>query len=646
MRHYRSGLTVAGVAVLLLAACGGGGGGSGSSSSGGANQPPTANAGAAQTVTSGTTVTLNGSGTDTDGSISSYAWSQTVGGAVTLSGTTVAQPTFTAPTVASATTLTFSLVVTDNRGTASSASTVNVTVNPPGAGTVNVTGRVRYARPLFSTTSPFGLNYAAPELQPSRGVMVRALNAATQAELASGFTNATGDYTLAVPANVNIQISVVARLGREPTAPLPPRWDVRVQDGVNGTPYSHVSATFNSSAGTPRNIDIPLGIDAAGQATGTRASGPFAALDTIYEAMQLILEVEPQADFPALIVDWGTQNSGTFFDGGTPQRIALLSNLASDTDEFDAHVVAHEFGHYIENNFSRADNIGGPHGVGDKLDIRVAFGEGFGYAFAAMVLDDPNARDSFVNNGTLRSGGFNIEDNPPAANDPTGCWCSESSVWSVLYDLYDGGSESGDAVALGFGPLWDVLTDEQRITPAFTSIFSFITALRAEQAGVAAAIDSLVSVQNIVTSGMTAFGTTENNQPSGVASAATFPLYTTATIGGPSVVLRTANDAGTINKLGNHRYVRFDVASPRNVTITLTTSNPSANADPDFMLWRAGALVRLGIDGPPGPETETNINLSAGTYVLDLYDCANGCNPTEPEDGAGSGDYDLTLTIN
>ena len=33
-------------------------------------------------------------------------------------------------------------------------------------------------------------------------------------------------------------------------------------------------------------------------------------------------------------------------------------------------MIAHEFGHYIEYNFSRADNIGGPHGVGDKLDIR------------------------------------------------------------------------------------------------------------------------------------------------------------------------------------------------------------------------------------------------------------------------------------
>src|SRR5690349_18875589 len=125
MRQIKQGLTLAGIAALLLTACGGGGGGgsSSSSSSGGGtnNNAPTANAGGAQTVTSGVTVTLAGSGTDSDGSIASYAWTQTVGSAVTLSAANVAQPTFTAPTVASATTLTFSLVVTDNRGASSTA---------------------------------------------------------------------------------------------------------------------------------------------------------------------------------------------------------------------------------------------------------------------------------------------------------------------------------------------------------------------------------------------------------------------------------------------------------------------------------------------------------------------------------------------
>jgi hypothetical protein len=163
-----------------------------------------------------------------------------------------------------------------------------------------------------------------------------------------------------------------------------------VQDGVAGnSPYTYTEpGSFNSSAGTAHNVPIPTGISAAGVATGTRASGPFAVLDTIYQGIQTILGALPTTSFPALIVDWGSQTDGTFFSGSSSQHIALLAKLGEDTDEFDRHVVAHEFGHFIEHNFSRADNIGGSHGLGDKLDPRVAFGEGFGYAFAAIVLND------------------------------------------------------------------------------------------------------------------------------------------------------------------------------------------------------------------------------------------------------------------
>ena len=102
-----------------------------------ANSAPTANAGPDQTaVASAATVTLNGSGsTDPDtGDTLTYAWTKTAGPDVTLSSTSAAQPTFTAPTLGAndaAVTLTFSLVVTDDKSNASTADTVDITVNPP-----------------------------------------------------------------------------------------------------------------------------------------------------------------------------------------------------------------------------------------------------------------------------------------------------------------------------------------------------------------------------------------------------------------------------------------------------------------------------------------------------------------------------------
>ncbi len=96
---------------------------------------PIANAGAAQTVGAGATVQLNGlasSDPNVPPQALTFAWTQTAGTAVVLSNAAAATPTFRAPTpFPAATTLTFSLTVTNSPGLLASApSTVNITVNP------------------------------------------------------------------------------------------------------------------------------------------------------------------------------------------------------------------------------------------------------------------------------------------------------------------------------------------------------------------------------------------------------------------------------------------------------------------------------------------------------------------------------------
>jgi len=95
------------------------------------NDPPVADAGPDQTVSEGSTVILNGSNsTDPDDGIASYLWTQKDGPAVTLSSTTAAQPTFTAPDVESTgTTLVFQLTVTDGTGLESADTCVVNVVN-------------------------------------------------------------------------------------------------------------------------------------------------------------------------------------------------------------------------------------------------------------------------------------------------------------------------------------------------------------------------------------------------------------------------------------------------------------------------------------------------------------------------------------
>jgi len=94
------------------------------------NASPVAQAGTDQTVPTGAAVSLSGSGTDADGTVASFAWKQTAGEPVTLSGANTATATFTAPTVAAS--LTFELTVTDNLG-ASHTDTVVVTISSASA---------------------------------------------------------------------------------------------------------------------------------------------------------------------------------------------------------------------------------------------------------------------------------------------------------------------------------------------------------------------------------------------------------------------------------------------------------------------------------------------------------------------------------
>lgn len=124
------------------------------------NVPPTANAGSDQSVTPGTLVTLNGTGSsDTDGTIATYAWTQTSGTAVTLSSSSVASPTFTPATTG---VRVFQLVVTDDDGAASSADSVTITVATPGAyvpptGTGNVVSNSATSGATLSVNKPANL---------------------------------------------------------------------------------------------------------------------------------------------------------------------------------------------------------------------------------------------------------------------------------------------------------------------------------------------------------------------------------------------------------------------------------------------------------------------------------------------------------
>jgi hypothetical protein len=118
------------------------------------NTAPVASAGGSQSVASSATVTLDASASDdADGHALTYSWSQVSGPAVTLSDTSAAKPTFTAPVGPA--TLSFQVTVDDGH-TGTDMATVSVTVaGIPGLdyGTA-VSGTVKGNMPksVFKTT--------------------------------------------------------------------------------------------------------------------------------------------------------------------------------------------------------------------------------------------------------------------------------------------------------------------------------------------------------------------------------------------------------------------------------------------------------------------------------------------------------------
>jgi hypothetical protein len=91
------------------------------------NELPTAEAGTNRTVDEGAAVDLTGLGTDSDGTIVSYAWQQVSGTVVTIFNSDTANASFTAPEVSATEKLEFRFTVTDNDG-ATASDLVTITV--------------------------------------------------------------------------------------------------------------------------------------------------------------------------------------------------------------------------------------------------------------------------------------------------------------------------------------------------------------------------------------------------------------------------------------------------------------------------------------------------------------------------------------
>lgn len=638
--------------AAVLAACGGGGGGGGAAPP--VNQAPSANAGADQNVEQNVAVTLAGSGTDDGGQAGlSFSWSQVSGPSVSITNGNQPTATFTAPATSGFVTLVFRLTVSD--GTLTDTDDVVVAVFSDTSAPV-VAGSVKYE---FVPGSRTGLDYDRIEERPVRGATVQVIQSSNNSVLAEGALDDDGVFSLPVPAGTEVFVRVRAELKRSGA----PAWDVEVRDNTSSTNlalgqrplYVLDGQPFNTGAGAQSvNLVARTGWDGSGY-TGVRSAAPFSILDTIYTAIELVVSADPDAVFAPLDAFWSVNNAptgstggdidngeiGTSFYRGDLDSLFLLGAEDSDTEEFDTHVIAHEWGHYFEDNFARSDSVGGAWSTDLRLDLRLAFGEGWGNAVSGMILDDPLYFDT---GGAGQAGGFGIDVDNNQTSAPNRGPYSARSVQAILYDLFDADDDFTDEITVGFGDIYEVLVNEQANGVPFTTIYPFLEALRARRPGDVGDIQTLVVNQRIKFDA-DAYGTGETNDAS--AGADVLPVYTEAVVGGAAVNVCSSNrfdpdEDG--NKLGVRRFVRFNVPSAGTYTIDVQTTNPPAAgaSDPDFAVFQVG-FVGAGFSPDANRETR-QLSLSAGEHVMEIYEWSylrgNDAPISQPNDNTC---FDITI---
>lgn len=501
-----------------------------------------------------------------------------------------------------------------------------------------------------------GLDLDNTILRPIRQASVQLLDESATNVLASGISDNLGNYSLLAASDTNVVIRVRAELQRSGS----PAWNVSVRDNTLNTKtplgqrpvYAMDTQVFNTGGSEVfRNLTATTGWDpGSGRYTGDRVAAPFAILDTLYGAMSFVLDTEPGLVFPRLVAYWSVNNRpteggndllanidkgdiGTSFYLDSQNGLFLLGDAATDTEEFDDHVIAHEWAHYFENKFSRSDSIGGPHIIGEPLDARLAFGEGWATALAGVALGDPLYCDTGAP-GTGGGFGINVESSVFGRDG----WYNEMTIVRLLYDLWDTDNDGPDDGSVGFAPVYGVLTGEQASTAAFATVFSFATALKARLPAQDTFIDRLLADAGIEAAGIDDFGSGETNDMNGAEDV--LPLYTVITPGGDTVNVcsnsqfdrGSAGLAGDGNKLSEHRLLRMTVDVARRYTFSAVTTTPMPGknrSDPDILYYRNGALqnVVFGGGAPQGLSDAANqeifttpTGLQPGEYVIDLWE--------------------------
>jgi hypothetical protein len=467
-----------------------------------------------------------------------------------------------------------------------------------------------------------GLDIEHPSLKPIRNARIEVLEAGRVLSVSK--TDSNGEFAVPVPPDSTVVVRVVSRLRSV---------DLKVEDNINGNQFYFITST-----------DINLGERLSGiQLTDrTRKSGAFNILEQIQRANDFVHASDPQFLPFGFTVFWSERNQRSSIAnislkdglvGTTSFNLSLgtanvLGDRNTDSDEYDDSVLLHEYAHMLAAKFSRDDSIGGAHRLGDNLDPRVAWSEGWANFFSGAVRGDSVYRDSNGPGGSniLR---FDLED-----NYPPGSWTgygSETSIQALLWDFYDDKNEPGDLLQFDFSQMWSAFRDLD--SNHFVYMQNFLDHLVARNPGASDAIQRMAQSQAI------------DFQPGEIPSV-TNPF--------PSFIAMNSVRSGEVDSFStrrtnlaqsSHFFIFTTNGGPLGIQLTVapgTIGNPASN-DLDLYLYDAnGKLVTKSDSGRSGMgESIPILAVPPGAYVIEIrsyYMSTRGYNVFN------SGRYKLSLS--
>ncbi|MDP3275822.1 MAG: hypothetical protein Q8Q09_11540 [Deltaproteobacteria bacterium] len=283
---------------------------------------------------------------------------------------------------------------------------------------VVITGSVRYERRPLTL-----MGLGAVTTASIAGLPVELVGPANTV-LASGvLTDAMGQYRLEANVPTGDPVFVRVRLARNDA-----QYRFTVENFSNAI-YAISSSPMPAEAMMVRDIVI----------TQAANAGAVAIFDTIRDGLDFVRANLPTSA-PMLRLRWERGRmppGGTSYFTRNSNSIWLLGG-PTDSDEFDLPVIFHEFGHFVEQNFSRTSSPGGSHD-GSPTDPRLAWGEGWGTWFGCIANGSNLYLDANVN-GSLRVNRDlanlplvrpNMGDSSAPIAQPIGEYLVAGSLWAL-----------------------------------------------------------------------------------------------------------------------------------------------------------------------------------------------------------------------